>query len=275
MKDEGIRQPPTSPVHPSPFTVHPLAPMIPRICYLGDDHLGGAAAYLAGVMTHYGLPYDYVPSNESPPASWTSPQRALYVVSDYPAARFQPGQMEQVAACVAEGSGLLMIGGWESFHGRLGEYHQSPLAAVLPVLMAAQDDRRNCAQPCLIQKLADHPILEGLPWDKPPGIGGFNQLRPKPGTTTLLAAVPFGVRRAGDRFEFRPGEPSPLLVVGQHGRGRCAALATDVAPHWVGGLVDWGDQRIVQDVAGGFIDVGNHYARLLRNLLAWTGPVLG
>ncbi len=32
------------------------------------------------------------------------------------------------------------------------------------------------------------------------------------------------------------------LVVGQHGRGRTAALATDVAPHWVGGLVDWGDR---------------------------------
>ena len=40
-----------------------------QICYLGDDHLGGAAAYLAGVMTHCGLPYDYVPSTEPFPGS--------------------------------------------------------------------------------------------------------------------------------------------------------------------------------------------------------------
>ena len=60
-------------------------------------------------------------------------------------------------------------------------------------------------------------------------------------------------------------------MVGEHGRGRTAALATDVAPHWVGGLVDWGDQRVVQDVGGGSIDVGNWYARFFRNLLVWTG----
>ena len=63
------------------------------------------------------------------------------------------------------------------------------------------------------------------------------------------------------------------MVVGQHGKGRTAALATDVAPHWVGGLVDWGDRRVVQDVAGGFIDVGNWYAQFFRNLLVWTGQL--
>jgi uncharacterized membrane protein len=78
------------------------------------------------------------------------------------------------------------------------------------------------------------------------------------------------VPRGGD-FTFSPGAESPLLVVGEHGRGRTAALATDVAPHWVGGLVDWGDQRVVQQVGAGFIDVGNWYARFFRNLLVWTG----
>ena len=67
-------------------------------------------------------------------------------------------------------------------------------------------------------------------------------------------------------FRFTRGEESPLLVVGQHGRGRVAALATDVAPHWVGGLVDWGDRRITQEVAGGFVEIGNWYAQFFRNL---------
>ena len=68
----------------------------------------------------------------------------------------------------------------------------------------------------------------------------------------------------------------PLLIVGRHGRGRTAALATDVAPHWVGGLVDRGQQRVVQDVPGGFtIDVGDCYARFFRNLLVWRRTTVG
>ena len=47
------------------------------------------------------------------------------------------------------------------------------LAAFALMMKARADDRRNCAQPCLVNKLVDHPILEGLPWDNPPGIGGF------------------------------------------------------------------------------------------------------
>jgi uncharacterized membrane protein len=124
-----------------------------------------------------------------------------------------------------------------------------------------------------VHKRTDHPILAGLPWETPPGIGGLNAFRPKPNTTRLLDAVPFRVTHRGDAYEFAPGEPMPLLVVGQHGAGRTAALATDVAPHWVGGFVDWGDRRVVQDVEGGFIDVGSWYAQFFCNLLVWTGQL--
>ena len=245
--------------------------MLARVCYLGDDDLRGAAIYLAGIMTHFGLAYDHVPSPEPPDAAFGSRRYALYVLSDYPRARLADEHLDHLARCVRDGSGLVMIGGWESFHGRLGEYHQTPLAEVLPVSMLAEDDRRNCAQPCLVRKAAEHEILARLPWDAPPGIGGFNALAAKAGTQTLLESVQFAVRCRGDAFEFTPGDRSPLLVVGHHGRGRTAALATDVAPHWVGGWVDWGDRRVVQDLAGTFIDVGNWYARFFRNLLAWTG----
>jgi hypothetical protein len=247
--------------------------MLSKICYLGDDHLQGAAAYLAGIMTHFGLPYDHLSSSQSPAADFSGREYALYVVSDYPAARFRDGQMDHIRECVRGGSGLVMLGGWESYFGQAGEYHDSPLAGVLPVAMLAADDRRNCAQPCLIRKLREHPILAGLPWDRPAGIGGFNALTPKSESTTLLECVRFAVRCDGHDFEFDRCESAPLLVVGTFGQGRTAALATDVAPHWVGGLVDWGDQRIVQDVAGGRIEVGNWYATLFRNLLAWTGRI--
>ena len=245
--------------------------MLDRVCYLGDDDLGGAAIYLAGIMTHFGLAYDHVPSPDPPDAAFGSRRYALYVISDYPRARLAGEHLDHLVRCVREGSGLVMLGGWESFHGRLGEYHQTPLAGVLPVTMLAADDRRNCAQPCLVRKVAEHEILEGLPWETPPAIGGFNALAAKPQARVLLESVRFSVRCRGDRFEFTPGEQSPLLVVGEFGRGRTAALATDVAPHWVGGWVDWGDRRVVQPLAGALIDVGNWYARFFRNLLVWTG----
>jgi uncharacterized membrane protein len=241
-----------------------------KICYLGDGRLDGAASYLAGIMLHFGLPFDHVPSDEPPPAGFCEEPYALYVVSDYPAAHFGDAAMRHVAGRVEQGAGLAMFGGWESYYGRLGEYHRSPLAEVLPVVMQGHDDRRNHAQPCLVEKVAEHPLLEGLPWDTPPGIGGWNAVEAKPDAETILAAVQFSVRRTGDGYDFQRGGRSPLLVVGRHGSGRTAALATDVAPHWVGGLVDWGDQRVVQDVPGGFIEVGNWYTAFFRNLLVWT-----
>ncbi len=245
--------------------------MAGRVCYLGDDDLPLAAVYLAGIMTHYGLAYDYVPSGRAPTDALQRGPHDLYVLSDYPAARFRPGELELVAQRVRSGAGLAMFGGWESYHGRLGEYHRTALADVLPVRMGSSDDRRNCAQPCLVKVVAEHPITAGLPWDQPPTIGGFNAWLPKPEATILLNSVQFSVRRQGDCFQFSPREEAPLLVVGQCERGRVAALATDVAPHWVGGMVDWGDRRVVQEMPFGFVDIGCWYAQFFRKLLVWTG----
>ena len=244
-----------------------------KICYLGDGRLQGAAAYLAGILLHHGMPFDYVPSADAPPAEFESTPYAAYVISDYPAARLGDAAMARLAARVEQGAGLVMIGGWESFHGQSGEYHRSPLAAVLPVVMQPCDDRRNFAQPCLIEKLCDHEILAGLPWEQPPGIGGINVVTVKPEAETLLDAAWFSVRRTEDAYQFVPAGRAPLLVVGRHGAGRTAAFASDVAPHWVGGFVDWGDGRIVQEVGGEMIEVGNCYARFFRNLVAWAGQM--
>jgi len=245
--------------------------MSKKVCYLGDGTLHGAASYLAGIMLHYGIEFDHVSSDMSPPESFFATPYALYIVSDYPAARFGERAMQHIVGRVEQGAGLAMFGGWESYFGRLGEYHESPLAAVLPVVMQNCDDRRNYAQPCLVKKMADHPILAELPWDQPPGIGGFNAITPKAEAETILTSVQFSVRQTAGDFGFTPGTEAPLLIVGRHGRGRTVALATDVAPHWVGGFVDWGDRRVVQPVADDGIEVGCWYAQFFRNLLIWAG----
>jgi hypothetical protein len=120
------------------------------------------------------------------------------------------------------------------------------------VAISSEDDRINCDQPALLIKAADHEIVADLPWDeRPPTVGGFNRFTAKPGSETLLRVERFRARYESGRFQFDSEEQDPMLVIGTHGKGRTAALATDLAPHWVGGLVDWGDgERITAQASG-------------------------
>ncbi|GAB6164621.1 hypothetical protein JCM19992_06210 [Thermostilla marina] len=243
-----------------------------RICYLGDDDLSGAAVYLAGVLGHHQLPFDHVPSTVRLSDNCIDDPYRLYIFSDYPGANLTVQQMEGIVAAVAEqGAGLLMIGGWESFYGRVGEYANSPIAGVLPVFLQSQDDRCNCWRPCVVEKTAAHPIVDNLPFDESPVIGGFNRTTAKPNTKTILKAVVFRAIARGERFTFVRSDEAPLLVLGRFGAGRTAAFTTDAAPHWVGGLVDWGNRRIVRQVEDAYVEVGDRYARLLANIVEWTG----
>ncbi len=247
------------------------------ILYAGDSNLGGAAAYLAGVLTHAGLPFDYVSSDTPLAPTLETCEPRLYIFSDYPAANLTDAEFQRIIADINAGSGLLMIGGWESFHGAAAGYDRSPLVEVLPVHMQASDDRVNAPHPCLVEKRTDHSILDGLPFAHPPGIGGYNRVQPKADAEVLLSArhVSVEVRRRDDEvapeYLFTPGEQAPLLVVGRHGLGRTAAFTSDVAPHWVGGFVDWGPERVRARASGaGEIEVGSHYAEFFARLVRWT-----
>jgi uncharacterized membrane protein len=183
---------------------------------------------------------------------------------------------EIILAQVKRGAGLLMIGGWESFHGFGGDWDHTPIGNALPVEISVEDDRINCDQPALVLKSSEHDVVDDLPWNaRPPGIGGFNRVVAKPQAATVLLVQQFHVVFDGARFDFTRRDQHPLLVLGAHGQGRTAALMTDLAPHWVGGLVDWGDgERVKARAAGSWeIEVGNFYAQLVLNLLAWTGQL--
>ena len=271
-----------------------------RVCYFGDRDITGAAAYLCGIMTSYGIAYDHVNGYDDSPFDLRDEVYSLYVLSDYRRERFRDGDLQYIAAAVQAGSGLVMFGGWSSFHGRYGEYHESPLADVLPVTMLDQDDRRYSSQGIIVTKYNNHPILENLPWTFPPDIVGYNEFIPKKESKVLLLGNRLNIQlMTGDEVEESasrespPGECTeriscptkladksvtlhpcghfPLLVVGQYGKGRTAALATDVAPHWVGPMVEWGTERRVIRFDGQFLDIGNAYAEFFRNLLLWTG----
>ena len=240
--------------------------------YFGDDDITRAAAYLCGIMTYHGIPFARIDSTESPTDALLQEPCDAFIISDYPRERFQPGQLEIICEAVKNGAGLVMLGGWESYHGRLGEYHETVLADVLPVTMLNTDDRRNCSQGVLLSLVQSHPILKGLPWEAPPFVCGLNEFVAKPDAKVLLNGLAVTIREREDWFEYGfHSRKYPMLVVGKYGKGRTAALATDVAPHWVGGFVDWGESRITQNLPnGGFVEIGNDYAKFFNQLLRWV-----
>jgi hypothetical protein len=249
--------------------------MPPSLLYCGDTDLSGAASYLAGLMTLWGWEYDYVPSHVPLTREHVDKPRSLFIFSDYPAMQVTPECHAAVMQRVHRGAGLLMIGGWESFHGLGGDWNETLIGDALPVLIGKRDDRLNFYQPTLLvqEPSFGHPVLAGLPWDtETPTIGGMNRVKPKPQTQELLFAIKHRAREWDGEFIFEKRSQYPALVVGKAKKGRTAAFMSDVAPHWVGGFVDWGDARVTAQAPGApGIEVGNWYAQFWRQLLSWTG----
>ena len=247
--------------------------MANSILYLGDTSLHGAAAYLAGVMTHAGLSFDYRASDVALTAEDVATPRKLYIVSDYASKMISTPLQKQIVEHVAHGAGLLMLGGWETYCGLGGDWSGTPVGDVLPVEIATSDDRRNCDDLVLVHCENDqHPTVRNLPWvERPPIIGGFNEVRAQSTGEVVLSARRFRATYSGEDVRLTPGDVHPLLVVGVHGHGHTAALTTDVAPHWVGPLVDWGDARIQAQAPGSWeIEVGSLYVQFVSQLVQWT-----
>jgi len=245
---------------------------VPQVLYCGDTSLPTAAAYLAGLMTYWGWSFRYVPSHEELSESALSDNPSLFVISDYPASRIADALQRAIVEQVEAGAGLLMPGGWESFHGTGGNWEGTPIGNALPVVIRSSDDRVNCDGPVFLQACSgEHPVTRGLPWTtRPPLIGGFNRFTPKPEAQVAIAAVRYAASAGPEGIHLRETGRDSLLVTGTLGRGRTAALATDVAPHWIGPMVDWGEKRVSARAEGtDGIEVGDLYEQFFRQLLSW------
>ena len=242
------------------------------VLYLGDTSLDTAASYLAGVMAHFEIGFDYVASDEAADRFLVDESEyRLIILSDYPAGCLESSQMERIEAWVRKGAGLLMIGGWESFQGSGGNYSGTLIEEILPVRMSRSDDRVNTSYPCLVVKREEHPILAELPFIKPPCIGGYNRVEAKGDARILLEVIRYRTRAQASACTFAEEGRDVLLAVGEHGRGRSAAFTSDAAPHWVGGFVDWGEERISCRFVQREVEVGAFYAAFFGNLIRWTG----
>jgi uncharacterized membrane protein len=240
--------------------------------YLGDTSLNTAACYLAGVLHYAGYEFRYLPSDQALQRVDLAEVEDLLILSDYPAARIPPSLQRELVQRHESGMSLLMIGGWESYHGLGGDWDQTPLGKLLPVEISTQDDRQNVDGAAVLCATApQHPILRNLPWStRPPLIGGYNKVRAKAESQTLLEVVRHSLAWTGQELTFQRTGADPLLVVQETPTGRCACLMTDLAPHWVGPLVDWGDQRVTAKFPGAeAIEVGSLYAQFIQQLVGW------
>lgn len=239
--------------------------------YLGDTSLTTAACYLAGVMHHAGFSFTYRPSSHVLRADDLQAAGKLLILSDYPASRVSPALMQQIVEQHQYGMNLLMIGGWESFQGLDGKWQGTPVGDLLPVIMQPTDDRMNVDGPAFVRCHGNHAITRDLPWDsRPPLIGGFNRVTAKQDAHTLLSVDLNTACRTPTGMELQLQSTHPLLVVREQGPGRIACLMTDLAPHWVGPLVDWGPGRVAsQAPEAEAIEVGDCYARFIGQLINW------
>lgn len=244
-----------------------------KILYLGDTSLQTAASYLAGCLAKEDRQFDYIPSEQPLTEAHVVEPYQLYILSDYPAANFSEELQNRVVEHVVDGANLLMIGGWESFHGLGGDWDGTPLGNLLPVEIRSVDDRQNCDSPVFLKQHFDHPITTSLPWqDRPPVIGGFNRVVAKQKAEILLTAECFTGQLENDQYSLQQASSDPLLVVHESERSRIAALMTDLAPHWVGPLVDWGDERVeAQAPNTEGVEVGNLYYQFVQQLIRWVG----
>lgn len=203
------------------------------------------------------LTYRWIPTDTS--SSWPVDLRDafqpgkydIYILGDLDASSLGTRQLEQLASAVDAGAALVMTGGFRSFD--LGGYAGTPLENVLPVKLDASRRRSIDAEPSnkfqltapVVARLAKtHPITDlggGNPsetWQELPSLLGANELvGPKvvPGVEVLLES---------DRED-------SLMVIGQFGGGRVAALAFDSTWRW------W---------RGGYDDL---HRRFWRQLMLW------
>jgi len=226
------------------------------------------AKYLIAVMKKSGIDFTHIPPDRLQEMPSTQDQLSGYnavVISDAPGSLLSD-RMKLLKEYVEKGGSLGMIGGWWSFTGSKGDYRGTAVEEVLPVNCSPEDDRINDSNGFKIIKKKEHPILEGLPWNDAPTICGYNKVNAKPDAEILLTSR--RIESSGkDRVEGikLAKEENPLLAVRTYGKGRSLAFMTDASPHWVGGMVDWGTERVTI----GDMELGDQYVQFISQILKW------
>ncbi len=231
-----------------------------RVLLLGES--AGSARYLLGTFARAGYSVTHIEGRER--VARVKEPYDVMLFSDYPAAHFDHTAMGDVVRAVAHGTGLIMVGGWTSFTGMGNGYRGTPIEQLLPVRCAESDDRRNVSSGLWFEAVQpDHAIVHGLDIAHPPVVCGYNAVELAPGASLIAVAR----HVAWNHGQPAAGAAVPLLAVTDGSAGRTVAFATDLIPHWCGGIVDWGTERVSLPSGA---EVGDGYCTFLENLLNWA-----
>ncbi|MCC7084466.1 MAG: hypothetical protein IT427_05620 [Pirellulales bacterium] len=170
----------------------------------------------------------------------------VYIIGDLDSAAFRPQDLQQLAKNVADGAGLIMLGGFHSFWP--GGYQKTALADVLPLAvrpidkLARQDFDGKIRedlhlQPGPIPDTARTGVVmlpdKRFGYESPMRLAGprqnsdaWRQLPPLDGANKFDAIKP-----AARPLAVTP-EGSPLLVAAEPGNGRVLAFAGDSTWRW-------------------------------------------
>jgi hypothetical protein len=235
----------------------------PSVLFLGETPRNG---YVEGALSSA---FHLSKLHAGQPLSGTEAERslgdhALIVLTDYPARHLTVAHQEAIATAVARGRGLLMIGGWASFGGPSGSYFGSAIAELLPVDISPEDDRVNSPLgTVLLASPVPHPAIASVQDQEPCVVVGYNGVRARAGADVLVEGHRLRIDARRPRLE---QSATPVLTVWQRGQGRVGALAPDVMPHWAGGILDWGEQRVTLPTGN---EVGHLYIAFLVDLCRW------
>lgn len=242
-----------------------------RILYAGDSPVGGAANYLLGILRFLGADLVHLPPSRVLSPTLLKKQFNAIILSDFSRDHAPTVSQKLIGGQVKEGTGLLMIGGWGSFSGPYGKWHGSLVEKLLPVTCRNRDDRVNFSGGALIRVRRKHPMFRSGAFKNPPVVCGLNQFRPRKNGLVILTAQQISPSGGEGRMRGVKSKEYPLLVIDRDPRKRIAALATDLAPHWCGGLVDWGARCVRLQVKDKIsIEVGDRYVQFVSSLLKWT-----
>jgi uncharacterized membrane protein len=237
----------------------------PELLFLGE---GPRANYVEGALsTAFRVSRVY---GNQPLASTSAESRlrefSVVVLSDYPAGHLSTAHQHALVSGVEQdGQGLLMIGGWASFGGPRGSYYGSPLADLLPVTIGPGDDRVNTPLgTVLVPRREPHAAIKRVQGQPPCIVVGYNGVRAEPDADVLVNGDVLRIDAFGQPVLER--SDTPLLTVWERGRGRVAALAPDMMPHWAGGILDWGTQRLTLSTGN---EVGDLYVAFLVDVCRW------
>ena len=164
----------------------------------------------------------------------------LFILENFSYSRFHlpPAYLESLKQFVANGGGLLVIGGENAFGS--GGYRGSPVEEMLPVTLAgtAPDftaglfQAKPTAKTHPLVRLYDTPEASQAAWDALPPLDGFARFASvKPGAT-VLAVDP--------QEKTSDGQPLPVLAIRDYGRGKVMLASSDSTWRWkLGAAADW------------------------------------